>query len=210
MFKDDYKKANDSLKPDEKIINAISAGISESAPTSAGKIKKFPIKRVISIAASIAIVLSALIVYPYILPDESAKKPRRIEQKTVLLIRDGDRTALHKRPAKGLLAGLYELPNVEGHLTEDALPEYIRSIGFEPLRVERLEDSKHIFTHLEWHMKAFEVTVSADFDGFVSGNDRVKILGNGAVSKALQVKAHAFSKSAEAAIAAAGGSVEKL
>ena len=46
--------------------------------------------------------------------------------------------------------------------------------------------------------------------GFVSESDRVKILGNGAVTRALTVKAHAFSKSAEAAIAAAGGSTEKL
>ena len=46
--------------------------------------------------------------------------------------------------------------------------------------------------------------------GFISSNDRVKILGNGSVSKALKVTAHAFSKSAEAAITAAGGSVEKL
>ena len=46
--------------------------------------------------------------------------------------------------------------------------------------------------------------------GFVSANDKVKILGNGNVTKALTVTAHAFSKSAEAAIAAAGGSVEKL
>ena len=46
--------------------------------------------------------------------------------------------------------------------------------------------------------------------GFVSANDKVKILGNGTLTKALQVKAHAFSKSAEAAIAAAGGTVEKL
>ena len=46
--------------------------------------------------------------------------------------------------------------------------------------------------------------------GFISGNDRVKILGNGSVTKALTVTAHAFSKSAEAAITAAGGSVEKL
>ena len=42
--------------------------------------------------------------------------------------------------------------------------------------------------------------------GFISSNDKVKILGNGT----LAVKAHAFSKSAEAAITAAGGSVEKL
>ena len=46
--------------------------------------------------------------------------------------------------------------------------------------------------------------------GFISGNDRVKILGNGSVTKALTVTAHAFSKSAEAAIVAAGGNVEKL
>ena len=53
----------------------------------------------------------------------------------------------------------------------------------------------------------FETLVSA---GFVSSNDKVKILGNGALTRALAVKAHAFSKSAEAAITAAGGSVEKL
>jgi large subunit ribosomal protein L15 len=35
-------------------------------------------------------------------------------------------------------------------------------------------------------------------------------LGNGNVTKALTVTAHAFSKSAEAAITAAGGNVEKL
>lgn len=46
--------------------------------------------------------------------------------------------------------------------------------------------------------------------GFVSANDKVKILGNGTVTKALAVSAHAFSKSAVAAIEAQGGSVAKL
>ena len=56
-----------------------------------------------------------------------------------------------------------------------------------------------------------EVTVDTLISaGFISSNDKVKILGNGTISKALAVKAHAFSKSAEAAITAAGGSVEKL
>jgi len=100
------------------------------------------------------------------IPVRSAKKTRRIEKKTVLLIRDGDRTALHQRPETGLLAGLFELPNVEGHLTEDDLPRFVRSIGFEPLRIERLEDSKHIFTHIEWHMIAYAVTITPEFDGF--------------------------------------------
>ena len=46
--------------------------------------------------------------------------------------------------------------------------------------------------------------------GLVAKNDRVKILGNGTVSVALEVSAHAFSKKAEEAIVAAGGSVVKV
>ena len=100
------------------------------------------------------------------IPVKSAKKPRRIEKRTVLLIRDSNRTVIGKRPQKGLLAGLFELPNPEGHLTERKVAEYVRSLGLEPIRIERIEDSKHIFTHIEWHMIAYEVTVTAEFDGF--------------------------------------------
>ncbi len=103
------------------------------------------------------------------IPVRSAKKPRRIEKKTVLVIQDGDRTALCKRPEKGLLAGLWELPNREGHLSEGALIDFIRSVGFEPLRIERIEDSKHIFTHIEWHMIAYAVRIAPEFDDWQGG-----------------------------------------
>ena len=53
----------------------------------------------------------------------------------------------------------------------------------------------------------FETLVQA---GFVSSKDKFKILVNGTITRALAVKANAFSKTAEAAIVAAGGSVEKL
>lgn len=46
--------------------------------------------------------------------------------------------------------------------------------------------------------------------GLVSGKDLVKVLGRGALTAKLEVKAHAFSESAVKAIEAAGGSVEKL
>ncbi|MBE6196870.1 MAG: 50S ribosomal protein L15 [Rikenellaceae bacterium] len=80
----------------------------------------------------------------------------------------------------------------------------LKRVEYKPINLSTLEElsTKKNLTEIN-----FETLVSA---GFVSGNDRVKILGNGAVSKALQVKAHAFSKSAEAAITAAGGSVEKM
>lgn len=98
------------------------------------------------------------------LPVRSAKKPRRIEQLTVLLIRDGKRTALRKRPPKGLLAGLYEYPNFPGHLTPEELPPLIRSLGLEPLRLTRAEDAKHVFTHIEWHMIAYVVRVAPEIE----------------------------------------------
>ena len=47
-------------------------------------------------------------------------------------------------------------------------------------------------------------------NGLVSKHDFVKILGRGSVTKAISIKAHAWSASAEAAITAAGGSLEKV
>ena len=99
------------------------------------------------------------------LPVRSAKKPRRIEYKTVFLIEDEKRVVLHRRPETGLLAGLFEFPNTEGHLSDVQATAYLRSIGFDPLRLERIDDSKHIFTHIEWHMIAYRVRISPEFDG---------------------------------------------
>ena len=112
------------------------------------------------------------------IPVRSPKKPRRIEEKTVFLIRDGDRTALCKRPNKGLLSGLYELPNVEGHLCESEALERLRSLGFEPLRIQRLESAKHIFTHIEWHMIAYDVLITPEFDGS-HGRSGMLLIPNG-------------------------------
>ncbi len=46
--------------------------------------------------------------------------------------------------------------------------------------------------------------------GFVNRNHLVKILGVGTITRAINVEAHAFSKAAQAAIEAAGGSVNKI
>lgn len=46
--------------------------------------------------------------------------------------------------------------------------------------------------------------------GYINSRQLVKILGNGSVTKALKVEANAFSKAAQQAIEAAGGSIEKV
>lgn len=93
------------------------------------------------------------------LPIKSKAKERRIEKKTVFIFQDGDHVAIKKRPTKGLLAGLYELPNVEGHLTEEEALCYSKQIGLSPLRIQKLEDGKHIFSHVEWQMTGYRIRV---------------------------------------------------
>lgn len=92
-------------------------------------------------------------------PIREKKKSRTIEEKTVLVIRDSERTAIHKRANKGLLAGLYELPNLEGKRTAKEVVEYLAAYGIKTLRILPLEEAKHIFTHKEWHMIGYMVRV---------------------------------------------------
>lgn len=93
------------------------------------------------------------------LPVKSKTKERRVEKKTVLIFQDGEYVAIKKRPARGLLAGLYEFPNVEGHLSEEEALRYSKQIGLAPLRIQRLEDGKHIFSHVEWQMIGYRIRV---------------------------------------------------
>ena len=92
-------------------------------------------------------------------PYKTPKKPRTIEEKTVLVIRDETRAALMQRPGKGLLAGMYEFPCLEGHLTKRQVIAYLKKQGLSVLKVEELEKSRHIFTHKEWHMIGYAVKV---------------------------------------------------
>ena len=94
------------------------------------------------------------------IPFRSPKKPRRIEPRTLLIIRDGERFLLQKRPPQGLLAGLYEFPGISGILTETEALTAVRALGFSPVHIQALPEGKHIFTHIEWHMSAWEIQVA--------------------------------------------------
>ncbi len=93
------------------------------------------------------------------IPVKSPKKARKVEKRTVFIIKDGDRVAIRKRLSKGLLAGLYEFLNHEGHMgTEEAL-SYLKSLGFSPVRIRPAGDARHIFSHVEWDMTGYVVLV---------------------------------------------------
>lgn len=93
------------------------------------------------------------------LPVKAKAKQRRIEKRTVFVIRDGERVAIRKRPKKGLLAGLYELPNVEGHLSQEEALLYVKEQSLSPIRIQKLPEAKHIFSHVEWQMQGYAVLI---------------------------------------------------
>ncbi len=91
------------------------------------------------------------------LPVKAAKKARRVEERTVFLIFREGRVALRRRPANGLLGGLWEYPN-EHAPAQDALARW----GIVPVSAGYGAAGKHIFTHIEWHMTALVAEASSD------------------------------------------------
>lgn len=94
-------------------------------------------------------------------PVKSRARERRIERRTILLILDGTRVAVQKRPPRGLLAGLYEFPNLEGELSQEQALAQTAAYGLTPLRIRELPEAKHIFSHVEWRMRGYAVQVAA-------------------------------------------------
>ena len=92
-------------------------------------------------------------------PKRAPKKVRKIEKKTILVIRYDHMIALQKRPDRGLLAGMYEFPSIEGNIEEEQVIAYLKEAGVTPLWIRKLEPSKHIFTHREWHMTGYLIRV---------------------------------------------------
>ena len=94
-------------------------------------------------------------------PVRKEKHPRRIEEMTVLLLCCGDRIALRKRTEEGLLKGMWELPNLSGTLSEASL-----KAQFHPESIAPLGKKKHIFTHIEWHMNCWKITLPSPIPGY--------------------------------------------
>lgn len=96
-------------------------------------------------------------------PRRRPKKPRQMENKTVVVMQRGDRLLLHQRPSKGLLAGLWLFPMFDGHLTQKEVLLQLLEEGIcrkDIQKIETLEPATHIFSHLEWHMIGYRVTLS--------------------------------------------------
>lgn len=102
------------------------------------------------------------------------KKPRRMENRTVFLLMHEGCAALRQRPDKGLLAGLWEFPHVEGILSQAEALEQAAAWGCRPLSAEACGEAVHVFSHLEWHMTGWRVFCGETPERFVWADEMAR------------------------------------
>lgn len=96
------------------------------------------------------------------IPVRPDKKERRKENHTVLIIEYENKYAIRKRAAKGLLAGLWEFPNLAGTYSGEELKDKLESYGINSAEIIPIGKAKHIFTHVEWHMAGYHIRLYED------------------------------------------------
>lgn len=101
------------------------------------------------------------------LPTRAPKRMRKMETRTVFMLVSDGCIAVRKRPNKGLLAGLYELPNVLGTQSPKKALLQAKRWGVSPVSVIKSVKRKHIFTHIEWHMTCHTISCAHKPDDFI-------------------------------------------
>lgn len=98
---------------------------------------------------------------------------RKVVNKIVFVIKTRDgKIAIRKRENKGLLSGLYELPNLDRITEEKQIEEIIRNWNLKLIEMTQKKDKKHIFTHIEWHMQHYEIVVEKGNKEFIWVSER--------------------------------------
>ena len=101
--------------------------------------------------------------YPVKLP----KKDKKVEERTVFVLSCDGKYALEKRPGQGLLAGLWQFPNVSGKLEPEQAVAQAESWGLNLRDIRKTLERKHIFTHIRWEMRGIYLEVAEPAGDFV-------------------------------------------
>lgn len=119
------------------------------------------------------------------LPVKSPKKERRQENMTVFILSCDGKFALERRPDEGLLAGLWQFPNVSGKLAVADAIAFVEEIGLKPKEIIRQVEKKHIFTHIQWNMRGMYMEVGLE-DNAYTWLDRKQIEDTAALPTAFR------------------------
>lgn len=102
------------------------------------------------------------------LPVRIKKMKRKRADKTVLYILNSEnQIAIEKRAKKGLLSGMYQLPNLDGFYSEKELNDILTKWNLHPTEISFLKEAKHAFTHIDWFMKGYLIKTEQKTDRFL-------------------------------------------
>ena len=94
-----------------------------------------------------------------IIPVRDQKIKRKKEEKTVFLLEFENKIAIQKRKSTGLLANLYEFPNVDGKINEKEIKNILQKWSLTANKIEKIGIHHHIFSHIEWEMIGYRIQV---------------------------------------------------
>ena len=103
-------------------------------------------------------------------PVKQPKAKKRVEERTVFLLRCNDRYAVCKREDKGLLAGLWQFPNCAGMLSAEQAIQWVSDTGTVPFELVKSVERVHIFTHIRWEMTGYRIECREESKRFVWAN----------------------------------------
>lgn len=101
------------------------------------------------------------------LPVKGEKRARRMEARTVFFLECDGAVAVCRRPPRGLLASMWQLPNLDGRLDVQSALSAAADLGVQPIAIERAIDRVHVFTHIEWQMTCYYLRCAVRAPAFV-------------------------------------------
>ncbi|WP_318505528.1 A/G-specific adenine glycosylase [Bacillus sp. T3] len=101
------------------------------------------------------------------LPIKTKKKKQRLVSLVAAVLTDKEgRYLIHKRPSEGLLANLWEFPNVETHLSfKNEKQHYLQFVkdeySVDAILTETIGQIDHVFSHLEWNIHIYRGEITS-------------------------------------------------
>lgn len=101
------------------------------------------------------------------IPVRNQKVKRKRQEKTVFLFQSENKIAIRKREKTGLLAGMYEFPNIDKKIKLEEINEILKQWNLRGSKPENIGTHHHIFSHIEWDMIGYKVQVENENKEFI-------------------------------------------
>ena len=95
-----------------------------------------------------------------VIPVRNSKIKRKKEDITIFLLENEGRIAIRKRDPKGLLANMYEFPNVNQKVNSKEIQKVLQEWNLKGKKEEKIGTHHHVFSHIEWDMIGYKIQVN--------------------------------------------------